>query len=360
MLQSHAVFARRLLRWYDRAKRLLPWRAWPGSAAGLDPYHVLLSETMLQQTQVATVIPYYQRFLVRFPTIGALANAEEQDVLRLWQGLGYYSRARNLLAAARIVQRDFGGQIPGKLDDLLQLPGIGRYTAGAIASIAFGRRAPILDGNVQRVLCRVDSVITDPRDRRTNKALWQRAEEILPGKRVGDFNSALMELGATVCTPRSPQCPLCPVRGQCEAFAAGIQEKIPPAKKTRPVPLFRRQTWCIRAGDCWLIEQRPPHGRWAGMWQFVTLPIDETGIDGTTPPLKTSPPRPLGTIAHALTHRRYRFDVYVCEARDGACGECHPRRWATLEQLQEFPLPRPHVKIVEMLRGEGGPGTGRR
>src|SRR5665213_2601128 len=172
MLLPGPTLSRRLLRWYDRARRDLPWRTRDGSAP--DPYHVLLSETMLQQTQVSTVIPYFHRFLERFPTLSSLAAAPEQDVLRLWQGLGYYSRARNLHAAARAVVSELNGQIPTTVPELLKLPGVGRYTAGAIASIAFDRRAPILDGNVQRVLCRLDGVMTDPRDRRMNQRLWER------------------------------------------------------------------------------------------------------------------------------------------------------------------------------------------
>ena len=170
---------------------------------------------MLQQTQVATVIPYYHRFLEQFPTPAALADADEQQVLRLWQGLGYYSRARNLRRAAQRIVAEHGGKVPDRLDKLLMLPGIGRYTAGAIASIAFGKRAPILDGNVQRVLCRLDAIKGDPRERMVNQTLWKRAEEILPQKRVGDFNSALMELGATVCIPRGPRCLTCPVADHC-------------------------------------------------------------------------------------------------------------------------------------------------
>jgi A/G-specific adenine glycosylase len=181
----------------------------------LDPYHVLISETMLQQTQVATVIPYFHRFITKFPTIADLAAADQQEILKLWQGLGYYSRARNLRSAAQMILKDFAGQLPSEVDHLLKLPGVGRYSAGAIASIAFERRAPILDGNVARVLCRIDKIETDPRDRATNAHLWKRAEEILPKKQIGDFNSALMELGATVCTPRNPQCLICPVQKHC-------------------------------------------------------------------------------------------------------------------------------------------------
>src|SRR3954470_16957732 len=205
MLGSPTTFARRLLRWYDRARRDLPWRA-VGADGRPDPYHVLVSEAMLQQTQVATVIPYFNRFIARFATLADLARADEQEVLRLWQGLGYYSRARNLQKAARRVVSEFGGQLPADVDRLRALPGVGRYTAGAVASIAFGKRAPILDGNVVRVLCRVEKVTSDPRDRDTQALLWRRAEEVLPKVRVGDFNSALMELGATACIPRSPQC----------------------------------------------------------------------------------------------------------------------------------------------------------
>jgi A/G-specific adenine glycosylase len=266
MLPTPVQFRRRLLAWYDRHRRDLPWRR------TADPYHVLVSEAMLQQTQVATVIPYYRRFLERFPAISDLARASEQEVLRLWQGLGYYSRARNLQAAAKTVVAEHGGKLPQTVEALLKLPGVGRYTAGAVASIAFGTRAPIVDGNVARVLCRIDRIETDPRERETLQLLWRRAEEILPKDRVGDFNSALMELGATVCTPRSPQCLICPVRAHCEAFAAGVQERIPAPRKAKPTPLLRRWTFCVeRPGGEWLIEQRPSTGRWAGMWQFVTI-----------------------------------------------------------------------------------------
>ena len=234
MVGSSNTFARRLLRWYDRSRRDLPWRVAPGATGPIDPYHVLVSEAMLQQTQVAAVVPYFHRFLARFPTIAELAAADEQDVLRLWQGLGYYSRARNLRAAARAVVETLGGQLPRDVAGLLKLPVVGRYTAGAVASIAFGTRAPILDGNVIRVLCRIDRIESDPRARETQALLWHRAEKILPNQRVGDFNSALMELGATVCIPRSPQCLVCPVREHCAAQAAGVQDRIPAPKRARP------------------------------------------------------------------------------------------------------------------------------
>jgi A/G-specific adenine glycosylase len=348
VLHSSKDFARRLLKWYDRHRRDLPWRASADRPRPLDPYHVLVSETMLQQTQVATVIPYYHRFLARFPTIADLAAADEQEVLRLWQGLGYYSRARNLQAAARKVVSEYGGKMPGDRDELLKLPGVGRYTAGAVASIAFDRPAPILDGNVTRVLCRLDHITADARARETVQLLWRRAGEILPARRVGDFNSALMELGATVCTPRNPQCLICPVREHCEAQATGAQEQVPAPKKAKPTPLVRRRTYCIRHGDRWLIEQRPPRGRWAGMWQFITVDAAAELDHGLPKVMKEC--RRLGAVSHGLTHRRYEFEVYVARVGRQTSGDQPNRRWVTMGELEAYPLPRPHLKVVQMLR----------
>lgn len=343
-------FTRKLLKWYERSRRDLPWRCSAARPGPLDPYHVLVSELMLQQTQVATVIPYFERLLARFPTLHDLAAAQEQEVLRLWQGLGYYSRARNLQAAARKVVSEFGGRLPSTVDELLKLPGIGRYTAGAVASIAFGHRAPILDGNVMRVLCRLDCVQTDPREPQTHRLLWSRAEQILPHKRVGDFNSALMELGATVCLPRNPQCLVCPVKAHCEALAAGLQDRIPVPRKAKPTPLVRRQTYCIRRGDTWLIEQRPATGRWAGMWQFITAPHPKPGA-AIELPIAIHKAAKIGDVSHTLTHRQYQFEVYVARARAGSSPQNdRPREWVTLDGLERFPLPRPHLKIAGMLR----------
>jgi A/G-specific adenine glycosylase len=350
MLGSPQTFARRLLRWYDSARRDLPWRV-VGPAGRPDPYHVLVSEAMLQQTQVATVIPYFNRFIARFGSFRELAAADEQDVLRMWQGLGYYSRARNLQAAARKVVGDFAGELPQDVEGLLQLPGVGRYTAGAVASIAFGRRAPILDGNVIRVLCRIDKVKADPREKETRAVLWTRAEAILPKSRLGEFNSAMMELGALICTPRTPQCLLCPVREHCEAFQAGVQDRIPAPRKAKETPLLERRVFCIERAGRWLIEQRPAKGRWAGMWQFVTVDAAANGRATHVLPCSVSKPRSIGEVTHGLTHRRYRFEVFACTAgRKEPAGEVEPRKWVTLEELEAFPLPRPHLKIVELLR----------
>ena len=342
MIGGIKTFGRRLLRWYDRARRDLPWRA-----TIPDPYHVLLSETMLQQTQVGTVLPYFHRFIGRYPTLEDLAGADLQEVLRLWQGLGYYSRARNLHACAQRVVAEHGGRVPADVETLLDLPGVGRYTAGAIASLAYGTRAPILDGNVMRVLCRIDQFETDPRQREMQLRLWRRAEEILPEGRVGDFNSALMELGATVCTPKNPQCLLCPVRAHCQAAAAGVQDRIPLPKKSKATPLYRRQVLCVRRGERYLIQQRPAKGRWAGMWQFKTLEANGRSMTQDRLEFGVAALRKLGVIRHALTHRRYEFQAWTAEYQGAPLAG---QIWVTLAELDAYPLPKPHVRIAELLR----------
>jgi A/G-specific adenine glycosylase len=329
----------------------LPWRAPRGERP--DPYHVLLSEAMLQQTQVATVVPYFLRFLTRFPSVAALAGAELQDVLRLWQGLGYYSRARNLHACAKAIVDEHDGVVPSTVDALLNLPGVGRYTAGAIASLAYDARAPILDGNVLRVLCRLDKVEVDPRTREAQLRLWARAEEILPAKRVGDFNSGLMELGATVCTPRNPQCLLCPVRGHCEAAAAGVQDRVPLPKKAKAAPLHRRYVLCVRDGERFLIEQRPAKGRWAGLWQFKTIEAHGARAYSAAEVRRrlgvaVSRPVRIGAVRHVLTHRRYEFEAYAADLRgERAAGQV----WVTLGELDAYPLSKPQLSIARLLGG---------
>jgi len=346
-------FVIHLLRWFDRNRRDLPWRL-PSDAlphAKLDPYHVLVSEAMLQQTQVATVIDYFHRFIARFPTIRSLAEADPQEVLRLWQGLGYYSRARHLQAAARVMVVEYGGKVPDTVDHLLKLPGIGRYTAGAVASIAYEKPAPIVDGNVARVLCRLEAVRTDPRDKQTQAWLWKRAQQLLPPRRIGDFNSALMELGALVCTPRAPKCLLCPVQSHCQAFAAGLVDQIPPPRKRPERPLHRRQVFAVSYKGKYLLEQRPAKGRWAGMWQFTTLPWQPRR---SLPQLHQQlglaieKPQLLGEVEHGLTHRQYHFQVLHCQAAERL--ELPAGRvWVSLEEISRYPLSRPHLRIAQIL-----------
>lgn len=352
-------FRRRLLAWYVRHRRDLPWRVPPDAPAGSRPdaYAVLVSEAMLQQTQVATVVDYFRRFMDRFPTVASLAAADEQDVLRLWQGLGYYSRARNLRRAAAEIVARYDGRVPADVDALLALPGVGRYTAGAVASLAYDVRAPILDGNVTRVLCRIDGVIEDPRDRSVQARLWSRAAELASTKRAGDLNSALMELGAIICTPRAPKCLLCPVRPHCVAADRGIAEEIPPPRKARPTPLERRVVLCLVSGPpdapMTLLEQRPATGRWAGLWQWITIPAPANGDPADWEALRLqigrfTPPRAVARLRHQLTHRRYEFEVFAADCARPKPATA-PRRWIPWKDLGSFPLPKPHVMIADSL-----------
>ncbi|HKJ70592.1 MAG TPA: A/G-specific adenine glycosylase [Gammaproteobacteria bacterium] len=253
-------FARDLLEWYRRQGRTLPWR---GLA---DPYPIWVSEIMLQQTRVETVRPYYRRFLERFPDIGSLADAGEDEVLALWSGLGYYSRARNLHAAARRIRDEHGGVFPRDYEAVVALPGIGPSTAGAILSAAFNQDHAILDGNVKRVLARIDAVREFPGRSPVERQLWQRARELTPAGRAGEYNQAIMDLGATLCARARPDCRECPVRAHCRAYALGVAEELPVRKPAREKPVRTAWLALVESGDGLLLERRPPTGFWGGLW----------------------------------------------------------------------------------------------
>ncbi len=268
--------SQRLLDWYQQNARRLPWRGrpagQPGGSNGREPppdaYAVWVSEIMLQQTQVETVIPYYEKWLARFPTLAALAAASEQEVLSVWEGLGYYSRARNLHRAARLLVSEMDGRLPTDRKALERLPGIGRYTAGAIASIAFGRDEPALDGNIRRVMARLFDLRLPARSPQGEKCLWERVEENLPPGRAGDYNQALMDLGATLCTPHAPACLLCPLAGLCQAQALGVQEERPVLQPRPPVPHFTVTAAVLERAGQVLIARRPSSGLLGGLWEF--------------------------------------------------------------------------------------------
>jgi len=288
---------RALLAWYDRAKRDMPWRR------DVSPYRTWISEIMLQQTTVATVTPYFGRFLARFPDVKALADAPEEDVLKAWAGLGYYSRARNLRRAAQKIVAEHGGRFPDGFDAVLDLPGIGRYTAGAILSIAFGKPYPVLDGNVARVFSRLFAIEEDVKAAATVKALWARAEELLDRERPGDWNQALMELGATVCLPESPRCGDCPVARWCEAKKRGRQDELPvtPARR-EPVDLSWTCLWIERAGRVLLWKRGEDERFLRGHW---SLPEARH--------LDSAPGPRLKTVRHTITHHRITVDVRRAE-----------------------------------------------
>jgi A/G-specific adenine glycosylase len=310
---------RALLAWYRAEKRDLPWRR------TRDPYAIWISETMLQQTRVEAVIPYYERFLARFPDVDALATADLDDVLSQWAGLGYYSRARNLKRAAEDVVKRFAGRLPDGVDALRELPGVGRYTAGAIASIAFDHPAPIVDGNVARVLARLLG-LREPIENNAVKArLWEEAERLADGPAPGDLNQALMELGARVCVPRVPRCTQCPVSRFCDARAAGDAESLPlRAPKRAPKLVYAVAALLLRGGKA-LAVQRPAKGLLGGLWE---LPGGETPARGRGPAavaellrartgLAVGDIAPLGDIEHVFTHRTLRLRVFSGTALSG-------------------------------------------
>lgn len=350
---------RQLLAWYEERGRALPWRQ-PRREVTTnhpDPYAILVSEAMLQQTQVATVVQYFRRFMARFPTLESLAQADEQDVLQLWQGLGYYRRARHLHAAARLVARQFGGSIPSDVKRLEQLPGVGRYTAGAVASIAFGKRAAILDGNVARVLARLLAV-REPVDEPTTQArLWSHADALVPPARPGDFNQALMDLGAMVCTPRQPECRECPLHTECRAFKLGMANQLPVRGRRTKVQPAVHSVVALRHGDCYLFEQRPAKGLWSNMWQLPTLesPTEssEASLADWVRERFDLAPNALelrGEFRHRTTHRAIRFTLFEAPL-DARPSLVRPGfLWRTLDDIKDLPLPNPQHRAIALLR----------
>ena len=318
---------------------------------------------MLQQTQVATVVTGYERFLCRFPTVTCLAQAEESEVLRAWQGLGYYRRARNLHRAAQRVVTEHGGVFPRDPASLVRLPGIGRYTANAIACFAFGQPVPILEANTIRLWTRVCAAEGDPNRSSLSGQLWQLAEQVLPRRRVADFNQALMDLGALVCTPRQPACTACPIRSQCQATAAGMQERFPQTSgKPRTVDVDH-VTVVLRAGERVLLTQRPDDGRWAGLWEFPRVERDgsETWQSAARRAIRSATGRSfrLGperlTLRHGIMHYRVRLKCFDARLvgrvvdRDGHNGNNDCCRWVRVEELSQMPMSSPQRRIAQTL-----------
>lgn len=324
----------------------MPWRL-----KRPNPYKTWLSEVMLQQTQVETVTPYFRKFLKAFPTVQTLAAAEIDQVLTLWSGLGYYSRARNLHHAAQTVVRDFAGRFPSTAEALQKLPGVGRYTAGAIASIAFNARAPILDGNVIRVLTRLRGWSGDPKSKELNGRLWHEAEAILPRQRIGDFNQALMELGSLVCKTDQPRCPVCPLRKECKAFALGKTGDFPtPIQKTEPVDVFIEAALIEKQGK-FLIARRNGAKHLQSMWEFPQTTPEEIGVRAKQ--CQTFP-----KIRHSIMNRRIRLTPVLYRFRAGL-----PRktlsyveyRWIPPEELATLPTSSLNRKIGAVLVKGRGP-----
>ena len=344
-----------LLAWYDQSARVLPWRSDP------QPYHVWVSEIMLQQTRVEAVKPYFDRFLTALPTIQSLAQAPEDQLLKLWEGLGYYNRVRNLKKAAIQVVERYGGALPADFDALRALPGIGDYTAGAIASIAFGIPVPAVDGNVLRVASRVLCSREDISKENVKKAMAQAISAILPRERVGDFNQALMELGAMICLPNTPpRCLLCPLQGVCEGFLQGRTEELP-VKAAKKPPKTEEKTVCVLIYDGKVaLRRRPASGLLAGMWELPHWEghhdVNEMKDMLATSGIQAGEMKPLPSALHIFTHRVWEMEGLAVHCQADALPEGWV--WISLEELAEqYALPGAFSPFARLLPGLIGPSS---
>jgi A/G-specific adenine glycosylase len=334
----------------------LPWRR------TRDPYAVWISEIMLQQTQVVTVVGYFERFLAAFPTLADLAAADEQDVLRLWEGLGYYRRARQLHAAAKIIVAEHAGQFPRDPQQIRALPGIGRYTAGAIASIAWDAREPILEANTVRVFSRLLGYRGDPTRNHGQQLLWEFSASLLPLKDLGLFNQALMELGSEICTPKNPLCVKCPVAALCPTKQGGLQDVIPTPKRKTNYEDRHEVAVVVRRDDCVVLRRCGPGERWAGLWDFPRFPVtaqrgdplrrELAGAAAELTGLAVSPRQRLTRIKHGVTRFRITLDCYEAECTGGRLRRGDDVRWVQLGELETYPLSVTGRKISRLLTQE--------
>jgi len=352
--QRYVRVRQALLGWFAENAQDLPWRR-----TG-DPYAIWISEIMLQQTRVQAVVPYYERFLGRFPTVRQLARARLDTVLKLWEGLGYYSRARNLHRAAQEIVARFGGHLPSSREELRTLPGIGRYTAGAIVSIAFGRREPLVDGNVTRVLCRIFRLKGSPKDTSVQERIWALAAKLVPERHAGQFNQALMELGREICVPRHPRCADCPVNEFCDARLHGEQDLLPTRRPRKPLPFHTVAVGVICRKGRILIDKRRPEGLLGGLWEFPggkkrRGEALETALRREVREelaLTVRVGRLLAVVDHAYSHFRVRIHAFECTCASGtprclACAEC---KWVRPGDLGRYAFPAANKRIIEILR----------
>jgi A/G-specific adenine glycosylase len=352
-------FQDKLLYWFEREQRSLPWRQ------SRDAYRVWVSEIMLQQTRVDTVIPYYERFISKFPTVNDLAEAELEDVYKLWEGLGYYSRARNLHAAVREVQENYGGVVPGVPEEIHKLKGVGPYTAGAILSIAYGLPEPAVDGNVMRVLSRILHIEEDIAKPKTRKLFEALVRRIISIKNPSFFNQALMELGALICVPRSPRCHDCPVFEHCSARNLGIQEKLPVKSKAKQGRIVEMAVAIVHNNEGrWLLHKRPETGLLANLWEFPNSEIasDEAPKEVLsrflyeTFGVKAVPVDIILQDIHIFSHLQWNLSVYVCQYAGaeqlGIDAYRNRMAWVSTHELVKYPFSASHKKIVQFLLDE--------
>ena len=338
----------KLVAWFEQSARDLPWRRTK------DPYAIWISEIMLQQTQVKTVIPYFERWMRTLPTLREFAAARPGRVLKLWEGLGYYTRVANAQSAARLIMAEHAGQFPARFDDILALPGIGRYTAGAISSIAFNQPAPILDGNVIRVLTRLFAIAGDPRGKEVNSKLWDIATRLVSAREIepAKLNQALMELGALICLARQPRCIDCPVRQHCFAWRHGrVAGFHAPARRT-PVTERRFIALVVREQDRFLVRRRAAGILNAGLWDFpnIEIPVKTKNPAALAAPFEAAAGRPFFSVRHSIT--RYRILLEVFHAAKPAAAEVDGV-WKTIAQMSKLPFTSAHRKVLNAVRGAG-------
>ncbi|APH06248.1 A/G-specific adenine glycosylase [Bacillus weihaiensis] len=351
-------FRHNLLSWYKAEKRDLPWRM------DQDPYKIWVSEIMLQQTRVDTVIPYFHNFIEKFPTIEALATADEEDVLKAWEGLGYYSRVRNLHAAVKEVKEVYGGIVPNTPEEISKLKGVGPYTRGAILSIAYDIPEPAVDGNVMRVFSRILSIWEDIAKPKSRKTFEDATYELISKEDPSSFNQAVMELGALICTPTSPSCLLCPVREQCTAFEEGVQAELPvKSKKKKPKPLQMAAVVLYDEQGKLYIHKRPSSGLLANLWEYPNVEIDADSektyreqlnqflLEEYTVEADLS--ELVGTVEHIFSHLIWNISVFVGKINNQPNKDLLP---VTLEELQKYAFPVSHQKIYRLYEAEGTAG----
>ena len=357
--RKRAAISNQLLGWFARNKRPLPWRI------DCSPYEIWISEVMLQQTQVETVIPYYLRWLKRFPNVEAIAEAPEDEILKHWEGMGYYARAQNIQKTARILVSECAGEFPVDHQAILRLPGIGPYTAGAIMSLAFNQDVPAVDGNVERVLARLFDIKTPVKERETRALIWTLAQGLIPKGEARNFNQALMELGAVVCTPKTPSCSACPIDRYCASLRLGIvQDRPVPAMKKRTVAVEAALGILVRRGRIF-IQKRGGSGLMPGLWEFPGGKIragespeqalvrefsEELGI-------KIRPLRKIAVIKHQYTSFRVTLHCFFCRASDEhqepVLRAAVASRWVTTEEIAQFAFPAANGKLLKRLQANG-------
>ncbi len=354
MLIDTIKFHNQLLRWFDKHQREMPWRQ------SRDPYFIWISEVMLQQTQVQTVIPYFQRFITQFPTVQSLAEADLNRILKTWEGLGYYSRARNLAKAAKIVVEEHKSKIPDNSEDFIKLPGVGEYIAAAVQSIAFNAPLAAVDGNVKRVLARLLLIDHPINQSQSHKTFNLEAEKLLNSSEPGRHNEAMMELGALVCTPINPDCSACPIKTFCKALTHKLVKKYPKRKKKPAVPIVPIAVGVIFKGDKMLITRRKEEGLLGGLWEFPGGKIrkDESAKDACLREvaeetnLKIEIITHLTRVKHAYSHFKIEMDVFVCRYISGKVRLFGPvdHQWIIRDEIDNYPFPKANIKFMSKIK----------